>query len=78
MKHRRDKHLEIVPLCRDASHGRCQFGKRKCWFNHEEDEIAKENRFEENGINVNQDVIDKIFDMMENFTQRIMEIENNL
>ena len=31
-----------------------------------------------NGININQEVIDKIFDMMENFTRRIMEIENNL
>ena len=32
MKHRRDKHIESVPLCRDASKGRCTFGKLKCWL----------------------------------------------
>ena len=78
MKHRRAKHIESVPLCRDASNGRCQFGKIKCWFNHEEDDFANETRYEENGININQEVIDKIFDMMENVTKRIMMIENNL
>ena len=30
------------------------------------------------GNNINQEVVDKIFDMMENFTRRMMEIENNL
>jgi hypothetical protein len=65
-------------LCRDASNGTCQFGKIKCWFNHEEDLISNGNRNIENGTNINQEVINKIFDMMENFTQRIMEIENNL
>ena len=78
MKHRRHEHVESVPLCRDASNGSCQFGKVKCWFNHQEEEIPNGNRNMENGMNVNQEVIDKIFDMMENFTRRIMEIENNL
>ena len=32
----------------------------------------------ETGNNTNQEVIDKIFDMMENFTRRMIEIENNL
>ena len=73
MKHRRNEHIESVPLCRDASNGTCHFGNMKCWFNHEDVE-----NLNENGNNVNQEVVDKIFDMMENFTQRILEIENNL
>ena len=67
------EHIESVPLCRDASYGTCHFGNMKCWFNHEDVE-----NLNENGNNVNQEVVDKIFDMMENFTQRILEIENNL
>ena len=54
------------------------FGRMKCWFNHEEYESSNDIRNEENATNVNQEVIDKIFDMMENFTKRIIEIENNL
>ena len=62
MKHRRHEHVESVPLCRDASNGSCQFGKVKCWFNHQEEEIPNGNRKMENGMNVNQEVIDKIFE----------------
>ena len=62
MKHRRHAHVESVPLCRDASNGSCQFGKVKCWFNHQEEEIPNGNRNMENGMNVNQEVIDKIFE----------------
>ena len=75
MKHKRHEHVESVPVCRDALNGTCHFGNTKCWFKHEEIENFDGN---ENGNNFNQEVIDKIFDMMENFTKRIMEIENNL
>ena len=70
--------MTFHPLCRDASNGSCQFGKIKCWFNYKKDEISNGNRHMENGTNINQEVIEQIFDMMENFTRRIMEIENNL
>ena len=78
MRHRRLKHIESVPQCRDASNGSCHFGRIKCWFNHEEYESSNDIRNEENATNVNQEVIDKIFDMMENFTHHIIDIENNL
>jgi hypothetical protein len=78
MKHRRHEHVERVPVCRDALNGTCQFGNIKCWFNHEDIENFNGNENMKNGNNFNQEVIDKIFDMMENFTKRIMEIENNL
>ena len=78
MKHRRNEHIESVPLCRDEKNGTCHFGKLKCWFIHEDVENLNENGMLENGNNVNQEVVDKIFNMMENFTQRILDIENNL
>ena len=39
---------------------------------------SNRNGYMEIGNDINQEVIDKIFDMMENFTGRMMEIENNL
>ena len=75
MKHRKEKHIEMIPICRDADNGTCQFGKENCWFNHNDIETSKENENFENTHKINQEVIDKIFDMMEKCTQRIMEIE---
>ena len=71
-------HLETVPTCRDAFSGTCQFGRVKCWFNHDETDSSNANRNTENANNVNQEVLDKMFNMMENFTQRIMELENKI
>ena len=80
MQHRKQHHLETVPICRDTLSGTCQFGTVKCWFIHDETESSKENRNTEypKNDNLNQEVIVKMFNMMENFTKRIMDLENKI
>ena len=44
MQHRKQHHLETVPTCRDAFSGTCQFGRVKCWYNHDETDSSNANR----------------------------------
>ena len=80
MQHRKKEHVRAIPHCNNASSGKCLFGAENCWFQHSE--IDKRNEHENNektnGNLYNDEIIRKIFDMMENFTQRIVDIENNL
>ena len=52
-----------------ASRGECIY-YRNCWYKHEEIEIVNQNQ--------NQELFNKMFEIMENFTHRIVNIENNL
>ena len=61
-----------VPPCKNAIEGSCWYGSDKCWFKHTETET------EPNIINKNQGITEKIFKMMETFTQRIMQLENKM
>ena len=54
----------------------CHFGVKNCWFNHNENESMNENGSKENSNDMNQEVIGKLFEMMEKFTHRIVQIEN--
>ena len=54
-----------------------------CNLQHEERQISNENgnnkeEMNESTMNTNQEVIEKIFDMMEKFTQRILLIEKKI
>ena len=77
LKHRKIEHEQLVPACNRFKDGKCIFGADKCWFQHKKDESdddydqVKNNNFE------NNEVIQKIFKMMETMTQRILNIENN-
>ena len=69
MHHRKKEHSETVPKCRN-DYGTCQFGITKCWFNHDEHQaINTENHNE-------KDVIDKLFNIVEQCTERIVQLEN--
>ena len=53
-------------------HGSCHFSDQDCWFIHEEN-------ITNNKINItdqNEDIIEKLFTMMEKFSARLMKIEN--
>ena len=78
MHHRRKEHAKNVPFCKNALKGTCHFGVNNCWFNHDENEISNQNQNQsrENQNDMNQEVIGKLFEMMEKFTQRIVQIEN--
>ena len=34
MIHKKDQHIESVPMCRNSKNGQCEFSK--CWFRHEQ------------------------------------------
>jgi hypothetical protein len=79
MHHRKSLHYQEVTQCTKSLHGRCWFGAKTCWFHHEGIEQINENGRTDNIENKNnkEEIIEKIFNMMEVFTQRIMKLEND-
>ena len=57
----------------------CKYGSKNCWFNHGEGEISTMNENDKK-LNDDTEVIEKIFQMMEKFTQQIVKMKeiNNL
>ena len=75
MKHRKKEHRRKVPQCKNETNGCCQYGSTFCWFIH-----SDMNESESGNLNVSQnddknELIKKLFDMMENFARRLLEIE---
>ena len=69
--HKKKQHRENVPMCREEIEN-CHFGE-KCWFLH----ISNGNEME-NQNGKNQDYLEKLFDMVEKFTNRIIVLENKM
>ena len=72
--------------CKNANNGVCIFGNEKCWFIHDNNMKSNENMNNENYENKNNikdkdntnnenDVIKKMMNMMETFTERIVRLE---
>ena len=78
MKHRKKEHVQNVVFCKNALKGTCKFGAKKCWFNHNENEMSYISQNVEDSDNLNNEMIAKIFEMMEKFTERIVQIENKI
>ena len=38
LRHRKQDHKELVPLCRNETNGTCKFGNTNCWFTHKKQE----------------------------------------
>ena len=77
MRHRRCAHYHMVPQCFNMYQGTCVFGEEKCWFKHEKNEDAHNNENKKD-IDENETVTQKMLDMMEKFTKRLIEIEDKL
>ena len=77
LHHRKRSHKESVQTCKNIVAGKCKYGSGKCWFNHGESKDLTE---DENVKKIDEDVIEKLFKMMEKFTQQMMEMKviNNL
>ena len=75
MRHRKKEHVLAVSLCNKASSGNCVFGEENCWFQHGEINKFHEKEKNENGELYNNEIIRKIFDIMESFAQRIGDME---
>ena len=67
MLHKKSEHTTTVKKCTNMS---CWYGDMKCWFLHDlktDDEEKKD-----------QQITEKMFNMMEKFTERLIALENNL
>ena len=72
MKHRKTEHPNNISICKTYKNGSCNFGKEKCWFKH----IDKETSVDE--TDDTNEMITRLFDMMEKFAERFELIENQL
>ena len=69
MKHRKEKHETVVPICQNSSSCKYEF----CWFIHkgtDENEIPNEIEEMENNV-----VIERLFDLVEKLGERIKKLE---
>ena len=69
LNHRKKDHVTSVHQCKNERSSSCKYGAQNCWYRHNSQTNNKEN-------NVNQEVIEKLFNMMEQFTERIFNLEN--
>ena len=69
LNHKKNEHATSVQQCKHEKNNSCPYGPQKCWYLHS---LTKNNEVN----NVNQEVIEKIFNMMEQFTDRILNLEN--
>ena len=72
--HKKNEHIMSVPLCRNESKHTCCVWGRHIWFRNLETYSCNQ----QNLLNQNQEITAKVFDMMETFTKRILQIENQM
>ena len=76
MKHKKECHIQTVQVFKNRI---CIYGRQKCWYKHEELETETIEPIEEEfKNNKNEETTQRIFKMMENFTLKITEIENQM
>ena len=65
MQHKKSEHGAQVQMCRNTD--QCPY--QNCWFRHGTNKCDEQNY-------PKQDITEQMLNMLENFTQRIMKIEN--
>ena len=71
MNHRKLKHPENVQPCRNSMNRTCEY--ISCWFKHTDAETENAN------LNFkNEDMTEKLFNMMEKIVQRLTLMENQI
>ena len=75
LKHKKQKHKQFVPKCRNSYNGKCSYREELCWFIHDEN---SEGFIDVEKTNENQEVFEKIFGMMEKITERVMHVEKGI
>ena len=74
MLHKKQEHKESVSKCKNTVN--CQYVN--CWYIHSEQNITNGEIAKENEKNTNQDISEKLFDMIENLSGKITELQNRL
>ena len=72
-KHMKFEHTEKVENCRKYKGGACSYGEN-CWFIHENVQIIENNKKNENENN--DENMKRLFDIVEKFTARVINIED--
>ena len=73
--HKKQKHKQFLPTCRNAYNDKCRYGVQLCWFNHElRDDGVEE---PEKNAKYHQEVFDKLFVMIEKISERVVHIEKD-
>ena len=67
LHHKKREHGDTVKECKNKE---CRYGEQSCWYHH-----ANKVNLEKKD---NQEITEKIFNMMETFTNRIVNIENRI
>ena len=70
MHHRKQNHKQFVPKCGDYINGSCRLENNVCWFIHQVTNESPEHE--------SSDMMTRLFKMMEKFTERMEQIENQL
>ena len=68
LKHKKQEHGYRVQMFRNGENGMCIFGSEGCWFRHNNSESDK-------SITEQNEVIEKVFGIIEKMTERILQIE---
>ena len=72
MKHRKSEHANVIKTCKNTT--TCLF-KKECWFKHEELD-NNHNEDENNKNNESANIIQKLFKVVEKFTEKVTRLEN--
>ena len=75
MIHRKIEHDRKVKQCKNETIGKCPYGSKFCWYNHTDITKEIENNPNIDLNNQNNDITKQLFDMMENFAKRILQLE---
>ena len=70
--HRKQNHTALVTPCLKAQSDNCKYGDELCWFSHD-DRNQSDNA--ETTAKDKDEVIQRIFEIMEKMTERIAELE---
>ena len=73
LRHKKQEHFHLVQLCRNEMKDQCIYGSQGCWFRHEKSEAVDSDA----SSNDKNEVIEKMFGMLEKITKRIVQIENH-
>ena len=72
MRHRKSDHLEKVAICTNEKNYSCTFDPDKCWYRHQNAKNNEDEKLE------TKDMLERLFNLMEEFTERMTMIENQL
>ena len=83
MRHRKEKHPQVVRNCREDIEGSCRFSNEECWYHHNLNTNSSPEKDHNLGFYKNQNMhppdqdnfIQRIMTLMENVTARVYKLE---